>query len=106
MSGWSGSNAYLYSSSRTLYGLARDGQAPRLLMRCTKAGVPVYCVAVVSVVTCITFLVSSTSAVHVFYWFVDLTTTGLIMTYTMMIVVFLGWHRARRAQGLEDAALP
>lgn len=105
-SGWSCGNAYLYSSSRTLYGLARDGQAPRFLMRCTKAGVPVYCVAVVSVITCITFLVSSTSAVQVFYWFVDLTTTGLIMTYTMMIVIFLGWHRARRAQGMPDAALP
>lgn len=104
--GWSCGNAYLYSSSRTLYGLARDGQAPKFLMKCTKAGVPIYCVGVVSVITCITFLVSSTSAVQVFYWFVDLTTTGLIATYTLMLVVFIGWHRARVAQGLPDSALP
>ncbi|KKA26335.1 hypothetical protein TD95_003509 [Thielaviopsis punctulata] len=106
LSGWSCGNAYLYSASRTLYGLARDGQAPRFLMKCTKAGVPIYCVAVVSLLTCITFLVCSNSAVEVFYWFVDLTTTGLIATYLGMIFVFFGWHRARRAQGLNDADLP
>lgn len=75
-------------------------------MKCTKSGVPMYCVAVVSVITCITFLVSSNSAVQVFYWFVDLTTTGLIATYTMMLLVFIGWYRARTAQGLPAASLP
>jgi amino acid transporter len=132
LSGWSCGNAYLYSSSRTLYGLARgtskgrasplckrehatdgiflpkipDGQAPRFLLKCTKAGVPVYCVAVVSLVTCITFLVTANSAVEVFNWFVDLTTTGLIATYTIMILIFIFWHRARKYQNLPDSALP
>lgn len=64
---------------------------------------PVYCVLAVSLVTCITFLVSSTSAVSVFYWFVDLTTTGLIATYTAMLVVYLGWYRARRAQAGDSS---
>ncbi|KAF7562906.1 hypothetical protein G7046_g1213 [Stylonectria norvegica] len=104
-SGLSCGNAYLYSSSRTLYGLARDGQAPAFLMKCTNAGVPIYCVGVVSLITCVTFLVSSNSAVEVFYWFVDLTTTGLIATYTMMLLVFVGWYRARIAQGLNPASL-
>ncbi|KAH8788917.1 amino acid permease/ SLC12A domain-containing protein [Diaporthe sp. PMI_573] len=97
-SGLSCGNAYLYSASRTLYGLARDGQAPRFLLTCTKAGVPVYCVAAVSLITCITFLVSSNSTVTVFYWFVDLTTTALIATYTGMLWTFIGWYRARMAQ--------
>lgn len=75
-------------------------------MKCTSAGVPVYCVAVVSLITCITFLVSSNSALQVFYWFVDLTTTGLIATYTMMLLIFIGWYRARTAQGLPRESLP
>ncbi|KAM0390529.1 hypothetical protein ACHAQC_007700 [Fusarium culmorum] len=104
-SGLSCGNAYLYSSSRTLYGLARDGQAPAFLMKCNKAGVPMYCVLVVSLLSCITFLVAGESSVTVFFWFVDLTTTGLIATYTMMIVVFVGWYRARKAQGLDNSAL-
>lgn len=82
-----------------------DGQAPRFLLHCTKTGVPIYCVGLVSLITCITFLVSSNSAVEVFYWFVDLTTTGLIATYTSMLVAFVGWHRARTAQGLPTSSL-
>jgi amino acid transporter len=56
-------------------------------------------VGFVSCLACITFLVSSNSAIDVFYWFVDLTTTALITTYTMMLIVFFGWYRACKAQG-------
>lgn len=104
-SGLSCGNAYLYASSRTLYGLARDGQAPRFLMRCTASGVPIYAVAVVTAISCITFLTASNSATTVFLWFVDLTTSGLIATYVMMLVTFIGWYRAKRAQGLADSSL-
>lgn len=74
-------------------------------MKCTNSGVPIYSVAVVSAITCITFLVSSNSAVEVFYWFVDLTTTGLVATYTMMIVTFIGWYHARKTQRLCETSL-
>ncbi|TLD23869.1 hypothetical protein PspLS_06478 [Pyricularia sp. CBS 133598] len=106
LSGWSCGNAYLYSASRTLYGLARDNQAPQFLLYCTKQGVPLYCVLTVSLISCITFLVSSNSAVEVFFWFVDLTTTALIMTYTMMMITFIGFYRARKAQGMDPQTLP
>ncbi|KAK5076547.1 hypothetical protein LTR51_002229 [Lithohypha guttulata] len=106
LSGWSCGNAYLYSSSRTLYGLARDGQAPKFLMKCTKSGVPLYAVLVVQLISCVTFLVSSNSAVEVFYWFVGLTTCALIATYTGMLWTYIGWHKAKRAQGLMDSTLP
>ncbi|KFA67305.1 hypothetical protein S40285_03631 [Stachybotrys chlorohalonatus IBT 40285] len=105
LSAWSCGNAYLYSSSRTLYGLARDGQAPKFLLKCTSAGVPIYCVGVVSLISCITFLVTSNSAVTVFFWFIDLTTTGLIATYFMMLITFIGWYRARIAQGMPISSL-
>ncbi|KID80711.1 General amino acid permease AGP2 [Metarhizium brunneum] len=59
LSGMSCGKGHLYSSSRTLYGLARDGQAPRSLVKCTESGVPVYFVALVSLITCITFLVTA-----------------------------------------------
>ncbi|KAJ5550040.1 hypothetical protein N7461_004738 [Penicillium sp. DV-2018c] len=101
LSGWSCGNAYLYSSSRTLYSLARDGQAPKYLLKCTQSGIPINCVVTVSVLSCITFLVASNSSVEVFYWFVDLTTIGLVLTYTGMACVFLAWYRAMKAQGID-----
>ncbi|TEA14662.1 putative proline-specific permease put4 [Colletotrichum sidae] len=106
LSGWSCGNAYLYSTSRTLYGLARDGQAPKFLLKCTSAGVPIYSVLVVTVISCITFLVSSNAAVDVFFWFVDLTTTALIMTYTFMLITYMGFYRARVAQNFPPETLP
>lgn len=75
-------------------------------MRCTKGGVPIYAVLTVSLLSCITFLVSSNSAVEVFFWFVDLTTTGLIASYTFMVLVYMGFYRARKAQGLTNDMLP
>ncbi|KAH7032701.1 amino acid permease [Microdochium trichocladiopsis] len=106
LSGWSCGNAYLYSASRTLYGLAKDGQAPKIFLKCTKAGVPIWCVLAVSLITCISFLVADNNSSEVFFWFVDLTTTALIMTYTMMYIAYVGWYRARTAQGMDPASLP
>jgi len=106
LSGWSCGNAYLYSSSRTLYSLARDGQAPKFFMKCTKSGIPIYCVIAVTLISCVTYLVASDSAITVFFWFVSLTTIALIMTYTGMLWVFIGWYNACKAQGLDRDTLP
>ena len=100
MSGWSCGNAYLYSSSRTLYSLSRDGHASKLFMKCTKAGIPVWTVIAVSLIGCITFLVASDSAVEVFYWFVDLATCAIVLTYLGMLITFIFWMRALKAQGI------
>lgn len=82
ISGWSGGNAYLYASSRSLYSMARDGQAPRIFARCTKAGVPFWSIAFVQAIGCITFMVASNAAVTVFFWFVGLVSaTGLQLMY-------------------------
>ena len=75
-------------------------------MKCTKSGVPISSVLVVSLISCVTFLAASNSAITVFWWFVDLTTTAFILSYSFMLVTYLGFYRARRAQGLTDDALP
>ena len=105
ISGWSCGNAYLYSASRTLYSLALDGQAPRFLLYCTKAGNPIYCVLIVSLIGCITFLTASNSAASVFGWFVDLATCGFVLSYTAMIVTWIGWYKALNAQGVSRSSL-
>jgi len=42
-SAWSSGNASLYAASRVLYGLANDGKAPKIFKKCTKNGLPIYC---------------------------------------------------------------
>lgn len=42
---FSAGNSYFYVGSRTLFGLALEGKAPKILARCNKQGVPIYSVA-------------------------------------------------------------
>lgn len=105
VSGWSCGNAMLYSASRTLYSLAMRGYAPSIYLRCTEAGNPVYCVLTVSLISCITFLVSTNDGATVFGWFVGLSTCAFVIAYTSMVVTYIGWYRALEAQGISRDTL-
>ncbi|KAG7410554.1 Proline-specific permease [Fusarium oxysporum f. sp. rapae] len=48
---------------------------------------------------------SSNSAMEVFFWFVDLTTTAFIALYSFMLLAYIGFYHARKAQGLTDEPL-
>ncbi|KAG5645584.1 hypothetical protein DXG03_005722 [Asterophora parasitica] len=45
---FSAGNSYVYCASRTLLGLALEGKAPKFMTKCTKNGVPIYCVGLVN----------------------------------------------------------
>ncbi|KAM0327049.1 hypothetical protein ACHAQA_006172 [Verticillium albo-atrum] len=99
MSGLSCGNAYLYSSSRALYSMAQNGKAPKILAKCTKAGVPWVAVTTVTVISFLTFLTASNQASEVFTWFLELTTVSIVVNNTCMAVVFIAWSRALKIQG-------
>jgi amino acid transporter len=65
----SSGNAFLYTGSRYLFALAQNGQAPKVLLTCTKAGVPVYCVLATASVGLLTYMTVSSGANNVFGWF-------------------------------------
>ena len=65
----SSGNAFLYTGSRYLFALAQNGQAPKIFLTCTKAGVPVYCVLITASVGLLTYMTVSSGANNVFGWF-------------------------------------
>jgi amino acid transporter len=69
---FSAGNSYMYCASRSLYGLALEGKAPKFLTKCTSRGVPVYCVGIVLVIALLSFLQVSNSAAVVLNWLVNL----------------------------------
>lgn len=69
---FSAGNSYVYCASRSLYGLALEGKAPRVLAKCTRNGVPIYCVLIVLAIALLSFLQVSNSASVVLDWFVNL----------------------------------
>ena len=73
---FSAGNTYTYCAIRTLYSLALEGRAPRILNRTNKNGVPIYCFFVVMIFPMLSFLQVSSNSSVVITWFASLITGG------------------------------
>jgi amino acid transporter len=105
-SAFSAGNSYVYCASRYLYGLALERKAPRSLTKCTKQGVPVYCVAVTLAIALLSFLQVSNNAAVVLDWFVNLVAASQLVNFSVMAYTFIHWKRACDVQGLDRSSLP
>jgi amino acid transporter len=103
-SAFSAGNSYVYCASRSLFGLALEGKAPHFLTKCTKDGVPIYCVGVTLAIALLSFLQVSNDAAVVLQWFVNLVTASQLINFSVMAFTFISWKRACDAQGLDRAA--
>ncbi|KAI0595306.1 amino acid transporter [Biscogniauxia sp. FL1348] len=103
---FSAGNSYVYCASRSLYGLALDGKAPKLLTKCAKNGVPIYCVALVLLIALLAFLQVSQNAAVVLDWFVSLVTASQLINFSAISVTYIFFYRALRAQGISRDSLP
>ncbi|KAI9741592.1 MAG: hypothetical protein M1818_004399 [Claussenomyces sp. TS43310] len=106
VSAFSAGNSYVYCASRSLYGLALDGKAPRVLTRCNKQGVPIYCVLFTLAIALLSFLQVSNSSAVVLQWFVNLVTASQLINFSVLCYTFIAWKRACDAQGLDRNTLP
>ncbi|OOQ90182.1 General amino acid permease AGP2 [Penicillium brasilianum] len=103
---FSAGNAYTYYGTRSLYGLSLQGQAPKILRRCTKAGVPIYCLCVVIVFPFLAFLNVSSGSAQVLTWLTNIITAAQVIDYIIICVTYLFFYRALRAQGVDRRTLP
>ncbi|KAF2267123.1 hypothetical protein CC78DRAFT_577663 [Lojkania enalia] len=105
-SAFSAGNSYVYCASRSLFGLALEGKAPRFLTKCTKNGVPVYCVAVVLLIALLSFLQLGENSAVVLQWFVNLVTASQLINFSVMCFTFIRFYKACQVQGLDRNTLP
>lgn len=101
----SSGNAFLYTGSRYLFGVAQNGQAPKFLLKCSKAGVPYYCVGITASISLITFMSVSTGANKVFLWFQNLTTIAQLFTWCSVCYTYTRFRKALVAQGVDRSTL-
>ncbi|EEP80794.1 conserved hypothetical protein [Uncinocarpus reesii 1704] len=106
MAAFSAGNSYVYCASRSLYGLALEGKAPRIFTRCTKSGVPMYSVGLVLLIALLSFLQVSNSAAVVLQWFVSLVTASQLINFSVMAFTYIRFKKACDAQGLRRDSLP
>ncbi|KAI4127433.1 MAG: hypothetical protein LQ338_003203 [Usnochroma carphineum] len=95
---FSAGNSYVYCASRSLYGLALEGRAPRFLTRCMRNGVPIYCVLTVLLISLISFLEVSNGTATI--------TASQLINYAAVAFTYTRFKKACDAQGLSRDTLP
>lgn len=103
---FSAGNTYTYCATRSLYGLALEGRAPGFLRYCTKSGVPVACFAVTICFGFLSFLEVGSGSAKVLGWLINLITAGGIIDFIIMVITYIFFYRACKAQNFDRKALP
>lgn len=102
---FSAANSDLYIASRTLYGLATEGLAPRIFARTNQRGVPIYALMLSACFGCSAFLNCAASSAVIFTYFTNLVTVFGILTWMSLLTTHIFFVRARRAQGIAPSSL-
>ncbi|KAI9147108.1 amino acid permease AGP2 [Paramyrothecium foliicola] len=103
---FSAGNTYVYAATRSLYGLAIEGRAPKLLTKCTKKGVPIYCSALVMLFPFLSFLQLSNNTAIVLNWLINLATGAIVVDFIVICITYIRFHKACVAQGMDRSKLP
>ncbi|KAH9874101.1 hypothetical protein IAQ61_004729 [Plenodomus lingam] len=102
---FSASNSDLYIASRTIYGLAEQGHAPKIFRWTDKRGVPVPALLISAFFCCTAFMNAADDARVVFGYFVNLTTIFGLLSWISLLVSHIFFVRARNAQGITKDQL-
>lgn len=92
--------------TRTLYGLALEGHAPKFFTRPNRFGVPWISVAAVGSFMVLGFMTLSSGAAVVFSWFQDLVSAASFVHWINIELVYLRFYYGCKAQGISRDELP
>jgi amino acid transporter len=102
----SAANSDIYLASRTAWALAKDRQAPSILERTNKRGVPIPAVALSSLFCALGFMNVSKDSSTVFGYFVSLVTVFGALNWVAVLVSYLAMIRAMKAQNVPRSIMP
>ncbi|KAL6238018.1 hypothetical protein BDW75DRAFT_237715 [Aspergillus navahoensis] len=94
----------IYCSSRSLYGLAKDGQAPKLLAKTLKNGVPAWSVGAAALFFLLGYMNAAKSTSTVFDYFVSLATIFALLNWLSILLSYLNFRRGLNVQGISLTA--
>ncbi|KAH7036198.1 lysine-specific permease [Linnemannia elongata] len=95
-----------YASTRTLMAMGREGKMPAIFGRVNSRGVPLYSLALVTLVASIAFVADVVGSGVVFTWLVNLTGMSALLTWLSISVIHLRFRAAFKAQGRSVKDLP
>jgi amino acid transporter len=93
-SAWSAGNAFLFSGSRVLYGMALNGEAPKIFGKTSKRGVPYMAVLATWAIGLLAFLNVSSTGAQVFLWFSNISTISGFIAWIVVMITYLRFRKA------------
>lgn len=96
-------NSGVYCNSRMLYGLAEQGDAPKVLMMVNRRGVPVLAIALSALVTMLCVLVNYLLPQTALELLMSLVVAALLINWAMISLAHLKFRKAMKAQGIEPS---
>ncbi|KAJ7161845.1 amino acid permease/ SLC12A domain-containing protein [Mycena crocata] len=100
-SAFSAGNSGLYMSSRQIYGLALRGQAPRVLAKTTKSGLPIAALLFSTVWILLAYMALSEGASTVLNWLSNLTSLVGFCTWGIISLTYIRFYHGLKAQGID-----
>ncbi|EXJ81570.1 hypothetical protein A1O1_07634 [Capronia coronata CBS 617.96] len=102
----SAASSDIYCASRCVYGLAKDGQAPRILSRTLANGSPIIAVILSSLFILLGYMNTHKSTATVFQYFVSLMTVLAVLNWIAILLSYIAFRRALKVQGIAINQLP
>ncbi|GAB5586240.1 hypothetical protein Unana1_01140 [Umbelopsis nana] len=102
----SAANSSLYTCSRTLMALARDGKAPRIFSRVSRFGSPIMATLGSAVIGFACVIVQIYRPSDAFVWFLSITAVSGFVSWTGIAAAHVRFRKAYVAQGRDLHELP
>lgn len=102
----SAANSNVYVSSRVLYSLAQNGNAPKFFQYVTKHGVPYWGVIFSSALGLLAFLVVNNNANTAFNWLVNISTLAGLCAWLFISISHIRFMAALKYRGISRDDLP
>ncbi|TWI67294.1 aromatic amino acid:proton symporter, AAT family (TC 2.A.3.1.3) [Pseudoduganella lurida] len=92
-------NSCVYCNSRMLFGLARQGNAPRALLKVNRRGVPLAALGVSALATLVCVCVNYVMPGQAFGFLMGLVVSALLINWALISWIHLRFRAAKRAAG-------
>ncbi|CAL9728114.1 basic amino-acid permease [Monosporozyma unispora] len=102
----SAGNSNVYVGSRILYGLAKDGSAPKLFKKTTKSGVPYVSVLMTSLFGSLAYLELSVGGGKAFEWLLNVVSIAGFFAWLLISLAHIRFMKALRYRGISRDDLP
>ena len=104
---WSAGQSDLYAASRTIYGLALEGYAPRFLKKCTRAGVPIWAVIITALYAPLAYMgTGAVGAAKAFEYLYDLSAISILLVWWTIMITYIRFHQGLQRHGIARSSLP